>query len=248
MMTEGVSPVIEVVGLRKSYGELAAVDGLEFDVRRGEIVGLIGANGAGKTTTLQSLAGLLKPDEGLLKVCGRSVVNEAIEVKRLLAYIPDSNQPYDLLTVREHLTFVGLAYSVPRLEEKIDAVLEEVGLFEKRDQQASTLSRGMIQKLSLACALIWDPVAIVLDEPLTGLDPRGIRAMKDLIRMRAESGMAFLLSSHLLELVETICHRVLVVDRGKRIAFGSLAEIRASFDLPEKASMEDIYLAMTVSR
>ena len=247
MASEDVPPIIEVVGFSKSYGGLKAVDGLDFDVGRGEIVGLIGANGAGKTTTLQSLAGLLKPDEGSLRVCGRCVTGESIEVKRRLAYIPDSNNPYDLLTVSEHLTFVGLAYSVPSLEAKIDHVLEEVGLVEKRDQQASTLSRGMVQKLSLACALIWDPAVIVLDEPLTGLDPRGIRAMKDLVRSRAKAGMSFLLSSHLLELVETICQRVLIVDRGRRIAFGSLAEIRASLNLSEKASMEDIYLAMTMS-
>ena len=205
---------------------------------------MVGANGAGKTTTLQALAGLTLPSEGCLKVCGRSLEGPSIESKRRLAYVPDSNHPYDLLTVREHLMFVGLAHGVADLERRVRSVLEAVELAAKADALASTLSRGMVQKLSLAAALIWEPRVIVLDEPLTGLDPRGIRSLKDLIRSRAESGIAFLLSSHLLELVESICHRVLILDRGKRIAFGALDEIRDSANLGASASMEEVYLAM----
>ncbi len=242
------SAVIDVDQLRKCYGDFVAVDGLSFDVQPGEIVGVVGANGAGKTTTLQSLAGLLRPDDGSIRVCGRCVTRESIETKKRLSYIPDSNHPFDLLTVREHLRFVGLAHSVPDLDEKVAGVLSEVDLSEKADELASTLSRGMVQKLSLACALIWDPAVIVLDEPLTGLDPRGIRAMKDLIRIRALSGTAFLLSSHLLELVESVCCRVLILDRGKRVAFGTLTEIRETFHLSDSASMEEIYLVMTAKR
>ncbi len=245
MKTDSV--VVSVDRLKKCYGSFVAVQELSFDVRQGEIVGLVGANGAGKTSTLLSLAGLLPLDGGSIQVCGRCVCTDAVETKIRLAYIPDSNHPFDLLTVREHLRFVGLAHRVSELDRKVEAILAEVDLGGKADELASTLSRGMVQKLSLACALIWDPALVVLDEPLTGLDPRGIRAMKDLIRARAESGMAFLLSSHLLELVESLCSRVLILDRGKRLAFGSLDEIRATFDLADSASMEEVYLAMTAA-
>jgi ABC-2 type transport system ATP-binding protein len=246
MKNEDSDPVLEVVCFGKKYGEFVAVDGLNFEVRAGEIVGMVGANGAGKTTTLQALAGLSIPTTGTLNVCGQSVASDPLAAKKRLAYIPDSNHPYDLLTVREHLKFVCLAYGVSSVESKTSAILEEMDLVDKADVLASALSRGMVQKLSLAAALIWNPAVIVLDEPLTGLDPRGIRSMKDLIRARAESGIAFLLSSHLLELVESICHRVLILDKGKRIAFGPLESIRESAALGASATMEDVYMAMTV--
>lgn len=244
MKNESVT-VLEATDFSKYYGEFVAVNGLSFEVRAGEIVGMVGANGAGKTTTLQALAGLSLPTSGSLRVCGRTIASDPLGAKKRLAYIPDSNHPYEWLTVREHLKFVCLAYGVSSIEFKTNEVLEEMGLLDKADVLASTLSRGMVQKLSLASALIWNPAVIVLDEPLTGLDPRGIRSMKDLIRTRAESGMAFLLSSHLLELVESICHRVLILDRGKRIAFGSLESIRESAALDASATMEDVYMALT---
>ena len=246
MKKEDSDQVLEVLDFGKKYGEFVAVDGLNFDVCAGEIVGMVGANGAGKTTTLQALAGLSIPTSGTLNVCSRSVSSDPLAAKKRLAYIPDSNHPYDLLTVREHLKFVCLAYGVSSIDEKTSTRLEEVNLADKADVLASALSRGMVQKLSLASALIWNPAVIVLDEPLTGLDPRGIRSMKELIRARAESGTAFLLSSHLLELVESICHRVLILDQGKRIAFGPLESIRESAALGASATMEEVYMAMTM--
>jgi ABC-2 type transport system ATP-binding protein len=238
-------PVIEVEHLHKTYGETPAVTDLSFVVRTGEILGLVGANGAGKTTTLRSITGILRPSAGTVRVDGQDIERAPVAAKSAFAYIPDTVHPYDLLTVTEHLHFVALAYRVSRAEEKYAALLEELELDHKKDEMASNLSRGMLQKLSLACAFLREPKVIILDEPLTGLDPRGIRNIKASIRRRAADGTAFLLSSHLLVLVEALCDRVMILHRGKQLALGSLEEIRHRATLHQQASLEDVFFAVT---
>jgi len=238
-------PVIEVENLSRTYGDFAAVRDLSFTVRPGEIVGLVGANGAGKTTTLRAVTGILRPTTGTICVSGRDIEQEAVAAKQQFAYIPDTVHPYDLLTVTEHLHFVALAYRVENAETKYAALLDELELGDKRDESASSLSRGMLQKLSLACAFLRNPRVVILDEPLTGLDPRGIRNIKESVRRRAAAGMAFLLSSHLLALVEALCDQVLILHRGQKIAFGSLQEIRRLATLHVDASLEDVFFAVT---
>jgi ABC-2 type transport system ATP-binding protein len=242
------SPVIEVEGYGKSYQDFQAVSDLSFSVQPGEIVGLVGANGAGKTTTLRAITGILRPSAGLIRVAGFDISQEPVAAKERFAYIPDTVHPYDLLTVTEHLHFVALAYRIDQAEKKYSALLEELELADKKDEPASNLSRGMLQKLSLACAFLREPRVIILDEPLTGLDPRGIRNIKQSIRRRAEEGTAFLLSSHLLVLVEALCDKVLIVHRGRRMAFGSLEEIRALATLNAEASLEEAFFVVTEDR
>jgi ABC-2 type transport system ATP-binding protein len=239
------SPVIEVAGFAKNYGDFSAVRELSFTVRPGEIVGLVGANGAGKTTTLRAITGILRPTLGTIRVGGFDLEHEPVAAKQQFAYLPDTIHPYDLLTVTEHLHFIALAYRVKDAKAKYAALLEELGLADKQDQMASSLSRGMTQKLALACAFIREPRVIILDEPLTGLDPRGIRNIKESIRRRAADGTAFLLSSHLLHLVEALCDQVLILHRGRKMAFGSLDEIRALATLHADASLEDVFFAVT---
>lgn len=236
---------VEVERLSKHYGEYAAVSELSFQVNPGEIVGLVGANGAGKTTTLRAITGILKPTRGTIRVGGADIHSDPVGAKRQFAYIPDTVHPYDLLTVTEHLHFIALAYRIEGAEKKYQALLEELELADKRDEIASSLSRGMLQKLSLACAFLREPRVIILDEPLTGLDPRGIRNIKQSIRRRAEAGTAFLLSSHLLVLVEALCDQVLILHRGERMAFGSLESIRDSATLHSEASLEEVFFAVT---
>ncbi len=238
-------PVIDVHGLTKTYEGLTAVDDLSFEVRPGEIVGLVGANGAGKTTTLRAIAGILRPTGGSIRVAGHALENEPVLAKRHLAYIPDIIHAYDLLTVTEHLHFVALAYHVENAPGQYESLLEELDLHSKRNELASTLSRGMLQKLSLACAFLRRPKVIVLDEPLTGLDPRGIRNIKESIRRRATAGVAFLLSSHLLELVESLADRVLILHQGGKRAFGTLEEVRATATLHDGARLEEVFFAIT---
>jgi ABC-2 type transport system ATP-binding protein len=244
-MKQSISPVIEVAGFGKRYGEFTAVRDLSFAVQPGEIVGLVGANGAGKTTTLRAITGILRPTTGTIRVDGRDIETEPVAAKQQFAYIPDTVHPYDLLTVTEHLHFIALAYRIENAEMKYSALLDELELADKKDQAAASLSRGMLQKLSLACAFLREPRVIILDEPLTGLDPRGIRNIKESIRRRAAAGTAFLLSSHLLELVEALCDQVLILHRGQKMAFGSLEEIRHLATLHVDASLEDVFFAVT---
>ena len=237
--------VIEVAGFAKSYGDFAAVRDLSFTVRPGEIVGIVGANGAGKTTTLRAITGILRPTAGMIRINGSDIEKEPVAAKQQFAYIPDTIHPYDLLTVTEHLHFIALAYRIADAEQKYAALLDELELADKKHEIASCLSRGMLQKLSLACAFLREPGVIILDEPLTGLDPRGIRNIKESIRRRAAAGTAFLLSSHLLVLVEALCDQVLILHRGQKMAFGSLEEIRSLATLHAEASLEDVFFAVT---
>ena len=188
--------------LRRTYGSFVAVDDLSFDVAAGEIVGLIGPNGAGKTTTLRSVAGILKPTTGHVRVDCHDIVADAIAAKRRLAFMPDEPHLFEYLTVAEHLRLVGRLYSIPDIERRADTLLDELELTGKEGLLPGELSRGMRQKVVIACGLVRDATTLLFDEPLTGLDPLGIRKMRGTILARARAGAAVLLSSHLLHLVE----------------------------------------------
>ena len=236
--------MIEVEGLEKLYGDLPAVRGLSFQVQPGEVLGLVGPNGAGKTTTIRSIAGIIIPSRGRIRIGGHDLGREAVAAKSLLAFIPDEPHLFDYLTVEEHLRFVGRLYQVADVDARIPGVLEELELVSKRNALPGELSRGMKQKLAIACGLLHEPKALLLDEPLTGLDPVGIRRMKSTIIRRAEAGAAVILSSHLLHLVEEICTRVLVMQAGQSVAFGTIAEIVASHPALHGRRLEDVFLAL----
>ncbi|MDQ3263399.1 MAG: ABC transporter ATP-binding protein [Myxococcota bacterium] len=237
---------LEVVGLTKMYGDLRAVSNLSFEVAPGEIVGMVGPNGAGKTTSLRSLAGIIPPTRGEIRICGHDLVGQPVAAKRQLAFLPDEPRLFEYLTVREHLNFTARLYNVADWEPRADALLAELELTDKRDKLPSELSRGMKQKLSIACGFLHSPKLVLLDEPLTGLDPLGIRKMKRSIAQRAADGAAVLLSSHLLSLVEELCHRVLVIAGGERVAFGSMEEIRAQVGAAGAGtSLEDLFVQIT---
>jgi ABC-2 type transport system ATP-binding protein len=244
-MKSEITPAVEVQNFAKTYGQFTAVTDLSFRVQPGEIVGLVGANGAGKTTTLRAITGILRPSAGTIRVAGFDIEREPVQAKHQFAYIPDTTHPYDLLTVTEHLHFIALTYRIQDAESKYATLLDELELTDKKDEAASSLSRGMLQKLALACAFLREPRVVILDEPLTGLDPRGIRNIKESILRRAAAGTAFLLSSHLLTLVEALCDQVLIVHRGRKMAFGPLEEIRALAALHNEASLEDVFFAVT---
>ena len=243
----GTAPpaAILVRNFSKRYGAVTAVRGLNLDVPPGEILGLVGPNGAGKTTTLRALAGILRPTEGTLAIAGYDLAISPVEAKRRLAFIPDEPHLFDYLTVEEHLRFTARLYGVADAEARIPVLLAEMDLTEKRGVLPSELSRGMKQKLSVATALLHDPAVLILDEPLTGLDPAGIRRMKDTIRRRAERGTAVILSSHLLNLVEELCTRVLLLRRGDVAALGTIAELRGLRPELATASLEDLFIALT---
>jgi ABC-2 type transport system ATP-binding protein len=237
--------MIEVRGLTKLYGSLMAVDDLSFAVAPGEVLGLVGPNGAGKTTTLRSLVGIIRPTRGSIRIGGVDLEHDPVEAKRQLAFMPDEPRLFDYLTVEEHLRFTARLYGVRDADERITALLRELDLGEKTGALPDELSRGMKQKLAIACGLLHEPTALLFDEPLTGLDPAGMRRMKHTIVERARQGAAVILSSHLLQLVEEVCTRVLVIHRGRLVAIGTIAEIVASRPDLQGRSLEEIFLALT---
>jgi ABC-2 type transport system ATP-binding protein len=227
-------------------GTVPAVDDLSFQVSAGEIVGLIGPNGAGKTTTLRALAGILKPTSGHVRIDGHDLIAEPIEAKRRLAFMPDEPHLFEYLTVAEHLRLIARLYAVEDFERRSRALLGELELTGKEDSLPAELSRGMRQKVVIACGLVRSATTLLFDEPLTGLDPLGIRRMRETIAARAREGAAILLSSHLLHLVEEVCTRVMIMDRGRKVADGTFDELRARAELAQAgSSLEQIFLRVT---
>lgn len=238
--------MIEVKEFRKVYDGVLAVDRINFRVRPGEILGLIGPNGAGKTTTLRSLSGLTIPTEGELSVCGFDVEQKQIEVKKRLAYIPDDPPLFPELTVEQHLAFTASVYGVQDADRKAKELLEMFELGKKLKFRAAELSRGMRQKLAISCGYLHEPEAIFLDEPMTGLDPHGIRKLKESIIDCASRGAAVIVSSHLLAMVEDICTNVLILKEGQQRFFGSLKQLKELFTADcDKATLEQIFFHAT---
>ena len=235
---------LRIVALTRRYGRLTAVDQVDLEVRNGEIVGFLGPNGAGKTTTLKVCAGLLKADQGQVTIAGASLEREPRRARSRLGFVPDRPFLYDRLSAFEFVEFVGALYDVPaaRVWERAEQLFERLGLGAAANDRIETYSHGMRQKASVAAALVHDPPLALLDEPLTGLDPRAARALKDLLRERAARGLGVLVSTHLLEVAERLCDRVVILHRGRVIAQGTLDELRGA---RSQASLEDVFLELT---
>lgn len=238
--------MIEVEGLTKLYDEFVAVEDLSFAVKPGEVLGLVGPNGAGKTTTLRCLSGLIPPTRGLIRILDHEMSMDPVEAKRHLAFFPDEPRLFDYLTVEQHLNFTARIYQVPDWQRIADPLLEELEMADKRGMLPGELSRGMKQKLTIACGLLHSPKVIFFDEPLTGLDPYGIRRMKDTIRARAREGAAILISSHLLHLLEELCSHVLIVKKGRKVVDGTLEEVTRRFsEQAGDVNLEEIFFRAT---
>ena len=237
---------IVVEDYHKNYGNTVAVAGISFEVAPGEILGLLGPNGAGKTTTLRALAGILTPTRGRLLLAGHDVVRDPVAAKSALAYVPDDPQLFDRLTVWEHFRFVAGAYRQVDWVPRAETLLDRLELGEKRDTPAADLSRGMRQKLALACGWLHQPKAVLLDEPFTGPDPRGIRTMKELIREHAGAGAAVIVSSHLLTLFEDLITSVLIMHRGLILRHARLDELRNELTAEgRQETLEEMFFRLT---
>jgi ABC-2 type transport system ATP-binding protein len=238
--------MIEVRNFSKRYGAFTAVEDLSFSVRAGEVLGLVGPNGAGKTTTLRSIAGIIPPSAGSISVGGHDLRSDPVAAKRTLAFFPDEPRLFDYMTVRQHLTFVARLYGVAHHEEKAAVLLDEFEIADKTDKLPSELSRGMKQKLAIACGLLHAPTVLFFDEPLTGLDPLGIRRMKNSILQRARDGAAIVLSSHLIGLLEEVCTHLLILKRGQRVAHGTLTEVTELFAQGDSdLGLEEVFIRAT---
>jgi ABC-2 type transport system ATP-binding protein len=239
-------PVILVDQFHKTYRDTQAVRGVTFGVWPGQTLGLIGPNGAGKTTTMRAACGIIPSTSGRLVIAGHDVAADPVGAKAALAYVPDDPNLFDALTVQEHLEFVAAAYRVRDHRRKANLLLAQFELTEKRNALAQELSRGMRQKVAICCAYLHDPKAVFLDEPLTGLDPRGIRTMKDSLKRLAMQGAAVVISSHLLSLVEDMCTHIVVLHRGQVLFHGSMDEARsAARAMRPDATLEDMFFELT---
>jgi ABC-2 type transport system ATP-binding protein len=236
--------MIAIRELVKTYGTARAVSGLSLDVAPGELVGLIGPNGAGKTSTLRCIAGIHRPTDGSVSIGGHDIARDPVPAKRLLAFVPDEPHLFEHLTVIEHLRLTGRIYGVPNVEARARELLTDAELEGRENSLPEELSRGMKQKVVLACAFLHDPRALILDEPLTGLDPLGIHRMKKAIVDAAGRGVAVIVSSHLLHLVEELCTRIAIIDKGVKVADGTLAEL-AALAKADGTTLERIFLEVT---
>jgi ABC-2 type transport system ATP-binding protein len=248
--------------LTRRFGALTAVDDISFDVREGELFGFLGPNGAGKTTTIKLMCGLLRPTSGVALIGGFDVQRHPIAAKSIFGYIPDNPFLYEKLSGREYLDFMADLYRVPHAshEAKIEDLLRLFELENKGDELIQGYSRGMRQKIALAGALVHSPRVIFLDEPTVGLDPRGARIMKDILRELTRRGTTVFISTHILEIAEQMCDRVAIVNKGQMIALGTMEELRAApagaavrtdhngtdaHAGDDKKSLEDIFLELT---
>ncbi len=234
---------IEVCDFRKLYDSTIAADGISFTLPAGTIGALVGPNGAGKTTTIRALCGIIRPTSGSLRVAGYDVQSKTLQVKKQVAYVPDDPPLFETLTVWEHLRFIASAYEVADFEQRGTALLSQLNLESKRHALASELSRGMRQKVAIACAYMHSPAVLFFDEPLTGLDPAAIRLLKRTMVDRAEQGATVLVSSHLLALVEDICRHLIVLRQGKCLFSGSVEQARETY--AEKGSLEEVFFRVT---
>jgi ABC-2 type transport system ATP-binding protein len=238
--------MLEVEGLVKEYEDRRAVDSLSFSLSAGEILGLVGPNGAGKTTTLRCLAGILDANAGRISVDGVDASQDPTGVRRRLALVPDEPHLFARLTVWEHLELAARLYEVADWETRARELLEELELLDRRDSMAGALSRGMRQKVAVAGGLLHSPQLLLLDEPLVGLDPRGIRTLFEAIRRCASAGSAVIMSSHLLSQIEGHCSQFLILASGRKLFHGSKAEIAGRLPaMREDASLEEIFFGAT---
>ncbi len=218
--------MIETVRLTKKFGDLTAVDSLNLHVEKGEIYGFLGPNGAGKTTTIMMILGLLPPTEGEVRLFGKRISEDYFNIKRRIGVLAEVQYLYEEMTALEYLRFFGQLYQVENVDQRIKETLGRVNLYDRRNELLKGYSRGMKQKLGLARALLHDPELLLLDEPVSALDPYGIKEVRDILLEENAKGKTILISSHILSEVERICHRVGIMNKGRLLAEDTMAELR----------------------
>jgi len=240
------SLAVKLSSVSKRYGDVTAVDYLDLEVKRGEIFGLLGPNGSGKSTTLKMILGLVKPDSGFVNVLGVNVEDDPVGVKRKMGYVPESPRIYEFLTGLEFLDFTGDVYGVAPEEKKkrIEEFVRALDLEGREGDIISSYSEGMKQKVVIISALMHKPELLLLDEPLSGLDPKSARIVKDLLRGLALQGVTTIMSTHILEIAQAMCDRIAIMYGGRLLALGTMNELRQKAKMPE-SGLEDIFLKLT---
>lgn len=236
--------ILELNGLKKSYGKKEAVRGLDLQIAQGELFVLLGPNGAGKTSTLKMICGLLKPNSGSIRIGDYDMVKQPLDAKRLISFVPDMPYIYEKLTPRELLRFIGKLYNMdPKtIEQEGRKLLDFFSLAHAHDVLIEEFSHGMKQKVILAASLLHRPEVFILDEPMVGLDPISIKSFKDFLKQKSREGMTILFSTHTLSLAEEIADRIGIMDQGKMIALGTMDELRAKYQ--SKANLEQMFMTL----
>ncbi|WP_297335421.1 ABC transporter ATP-binding protein [Algoriphagus sp.] len=235
--------MLQVKNLIKKYGKHLAVDNITFQLEGGEVVGLLGPNGAGKSTTMKCIVGLLRKTSGEIYIGGHDHLS--VQAKRFFSYIPETPYVYDLLTVREHMQFIAQAYHVSNWKEKAEELMETYDLTDKATKLGRDLSKGMRQKVSICCALLPDPQVLFFDEPMIGLDPKAIKNTKRIFANLKNAGKTILVSTHLIDSVESIADRIMIMKDGKILGNDTIANLKEQFVTSENESLEDIFLELT---
>lgn len=235
--------MLVVENLSKNYGKLKALSEVSFHIKSGEIVGLLGPNGAGKSTALKAITGLVRPNGGNITI--GEYDHKDIKAKVLFTYIAETPDLYDMLTVMEHMQFSAYAYSLNNWQDKANDLLELFELKDKANELGKNLSKGMKQKVSICSGLLHNPELLIFDEPFIGLDPKAIRELKNIFRKLKDNGKSILISSHLLDSIEDLCDRLLVLKNGKLIAKGTLDDLKSRLESERFTSLEDVFLEVT---
>lgn len=237
---------IKIASLVKSFGNTRAIDNLSFEIKEGEVFGLLGPNGSGKSTLMKMLVGIIKPTEGSVSIFGEDPQKNPIAVRRMIGYVPETPRLYDFLTAREYLDFIADIYGVSfdAKKERIAHFLEAFDLKGREDEMISGYSQGMKQKVAIAGALLHKPRLLIMDEPLNGLDPRSAKIVKDLLNKLASDGVTVIFSTHVLEIAQAICSRVAIIYKGTLLSEGDINELKQMAGMPG-SSLEEVFLKLT---
>ena len=245
-LSTNVTFAVELQKVVKRYNEILAVDNVDLNIEKGEIFGLLGPNGSGKSTTLKMLVGLVQPDSGSVNVLGIDVQNDPVTVKQQVGYVPESPRLYEFLTGIEYLDFIGDIYGMQTGEKKnrITEYLKALQLEGREGDMITGYSDGMKQKIALISAFLHRPKLLIMDEPLSALDPRSARIIKDFLNQLKAQGVTTIMSTHVLEIAEAVCDRIGIMYQGKILALGNIKELREMAKLPN-SGLEDIFLKLT---
>lgn len=240
-----MEPIITIRHLGKAYGEKTVLNNINLDVYPGQVIGYIGPNGAGKSTTVKILTGIIQDYVGDVTVCGKDLRTNVLEIKKLIGYIPELAEIYDLLTPREYLTFVGKLYHLPDniIEERSRRMLDSFGLLGNIDQRMDSFSKGMRQKVLITSGLLNNPAIVIMDEPLSGLDANAVIMVKELLQVLKQEGKTIFYCSHMMDVVEKVSDRIVLIDKGNIVANGTISELRQGSD----DSLEQIFARLTSS-
>ena len=234
---------VKVRALAKHYGDQRAVNQISFEANPGKILGFLGPNGAGKSTTMKMLTGYLAPTSGEAEICGKSILNQPLEVKSLIGYLPENTPLYNDMYIKEFLSFVGETYRLKNLKQRVEDVVKQVGLTPEQHKKIGMLSKGYKQRVGLAQAIIHNPQVLILDEPTSGLDPNQLTDIRALIKTLGVN-KTVIISTHIMQEVEALCDEIIIINKGEIVANNTLAKLKEQY---QDSSLEEIFRKLTLN-